>query len=80
MAPIRVGIIGLSKAAKTSWAAAAHFPYLKNCNGKYEITALCNTSVTSAQSAIEAFGLPSITKAYGNPEDLAKDQDVCIRH
>lgn len=79
MAPIRVGIIGLSKAAKSSWASAGHLPYLTNCNGKYEIIALCNSSVTSAQSAIEAYGLPSTTKAYGKPEDLAKDQNVCTR-
>jgi len=42
----------------------------------YEIIALCNTSVRSAQAAIERYGLPSSTKAYGSPADLAKDTDV----
>ena len=76
MAPIRVGIIGLSKAAKTSWASRAHFPYLTASDGKYEISALCNSSKESAQKAIEAYNLPSSTKAYGDPQDLANDPDV----
>lgn len=78
MAPIRVGIIGLSKAASTSWAGAAHFPYLMASDGKYEIKALCNSSVESAQKAIEAFNLPSTTKAYGDPQDLANDKEVSL--
>lgn len=77
MAPVRVGIIGLS--VKTTWASAAHLPYLKNGNGKYEITALCNSSTESAQSAIEFHDLPSTTKAYGNPQDLANDPNVGCR-
>lgn len=76
MAPIRVGIIGLSKAAKTSWAGSAHLPYLIASNGKYEIKALCNSSKESAQKAIDGFNLPSSTKAYGNPQDLANDPEV----
>lgn len=76
MAPIRVGIIGLSKSAATSWASAAHFPYLVASEGKYEIKALCNSSKESAQKAIEGYSLPSTTKAYGNPQDLANDPDI----
>jgi len=76
MAPIRVGIIGLSKAATTSWAGSAHFPYLMASNGKYEIKALCNSSKESAQKAIDGFNLPPTTKAYGNPQDLANDPQV----
>ena len=76
MAPIRVGIIGLSPNAVTSWASAAHLPYLLACNGKYEIRALCNSSVASAQAAIDTYKLPPSTKAYGNPQDLANDPDV----
>ena len=76
MAPIRVGIIGLSKTAKTSWAGSAHFPYLMASNGKYEIKALCNSSVVSARKAIDDFNLPPTTKAYGNPQDLANDKEV----
>ncbi|KAI9775336.1 MAG: hypothetical protein M1835_005858 [Candelina submexicana] len=74
--PIRVGIIGLSTSAKTSWASSAHLPYLKDCKGKYIITALCNTSVTSAKTAIDSYGLPSTTKAFGDAKDLAADPDV----
>ena len=76
MAPIRVGIIGLSKSAETSWASSAHYPYLIASNGKYKINALCNSSKEAAQRAIENYKLPTTTKAYGNPQDLAKDPDV----
>ena len=76
MAPIRVGIIGLSKSATTSWAAIAHLPYLQTVTDRFSITALCNTSVTAAQKAISDYGLPATTKAYGDPSDLAKDPDV----
>ncbi|KAF8846918.1 NAD-binding Rossmann fold oxidoreductase family protein [Acephala macrosclerotiorum] len=72
MAPIRVGFIGLSK---TGWAPGAHLPYLK-ASDKYEITAICNSSVESSKAAIELYGLPGSTKAYGDPEELAKDKDI----
>lgn len=77
MSPIRVGMIGLSARAKTSWASTAHLPYLLQApEGKYIIIALCNSSVSAAQAAIEAYSLPASTKAYGNPDDLAHDQEV----
>ena len=78
MAPIRVGLIGLSASATTSWASRAHLPYLLSPRGqeKYLIVALCNSSVEAASKAIAAFGLPSETRAYGNPDDLAGDEDV----
>lgn len=76
MAPIRVGIIGLSKNAKTSWASKAHLPYLLASNGKYEIKALCNSSVDSAKEAIKVYKLPPSTKAYGDPHDIANDPEV----
>ncbi|KAL6714647.1 hypothetical protein ACLMJK_008072 [Lecanora helva] len=78
MTPIRVGMIGLSATAKTSWASAAHLPYLQACNDKFTITALCNSSVSAAQAAIEAYDLPPNTKAYGNPEDLADDTEIVL--
>ncbi|KAH8726595.1 oxidoreductase [Phaeosphaeriaceae sp. PMI808] len=90
MAPIRVGIIGLSSVTDNvsaspgdGWAASAHLPYLTK-SPHYEITALCNSTVKSAQAAIERHGLPSSTKAYGNPEDIANDPNVdlvvcCVR-
>ena len=76
MEPIRVGIIGLSARASTAWASKAHLPYLIASNGKYEITALCNSSVDAAQAAVNAYELPSSTKAYGDPQALANDPDV----
>lgn len=76
MAPIRVGIIGLSSRPSTSWASKAHLPYLVASNGKYEIKALCNSSVDAAQAAINTYKLPSSTKAYGDPQALANDPDV----
>jgi predicted dehydrogenase len=77
MSPIRLGIIGLS-ANLDSWAGAAHLPYLISPHGKahYKIVALCNSSIESARSAIETFGLPTDIRAYGNPSDLAQDANV----
>ncbi|KAK7998412.1 hypothetical protein PG989_006452 [Apiospora arundinis] len=72
MAPIRVGLIGLSK---TGWAPIAHLPYLK-ATDKFEIVAIQNSSVESAKDAIKLHGLPESTKAYGSPEDLANDPNV----
>ncbi|CAG5150239.1 uncharacterized protein ALTATR162_LOCUS2599 [Alternaria atra] len=79
---IKVGIIGLSSVTTNvsaspgdSWAASAHLSYLL-ASPHYEIVALCNSSVESAQIAAQRYGLPSNTKAYGNPEDLAKDPNV----
>ncbi|OAR01879.1 hypothetical protein LLEC1_05824 [Akanthomyces lecanii] len=78
MAPIRTAIIGLSGNAITSWASNAHLPYLLSERGRsqYQIVALLNTTVESAQNAIKTFSLPPETKAYGNPDDLAQDPDV----
>lgn len=79
--PIRAAIIGLSSSAATSWAATAHLPAFLTPLGrsKFQIVALCNSSVAAAQAAIATYKLdPSSTKAYGSPEDLAADPDVEI--
>lgn len=79
MAPIRLGIIGLSSSAVTSWASSAHLPYLLSPRGrtKYTIAALCNSSVEAAKAAIQTYGLDGTqTRAYGSPEALAADPDV----
>ncbi|KAL2125839.1 hypothetical protein VTI74DRAFT_2537 [Chaetomium olivicolor] len=81
MAPatrIRVGIIGLSASAITSWAADAHLPCFLNHAGRerYRIVALCNSSVAAAEASIRTYNLPPDTKAYGNPADLAADPDI----
>lgn len=66
MAPIRVGFLGLSK---SGWAPNAHLPYLK-ASPNYEIVALCNSTLESAQEAIKLYKFPSTVKAYGNPQGL----------
>jgi predicted dehydrogenase len=79
MAPIKIGLIGLSTSSKaTNWAVIAHLPYLQSPRGKahYEIIALCNSSVDSAKNSITHFNLSSTIKSYGSPEDLAADPDV----
>lgn len=76
MAPIRVGIIGLSTTSDgTDWAAQAHLPYLQS-SPKYEIIALCNSTIDKAEASIERYKLPASTRAYGSPTDLAEDADI----
>ena len=74
MAPIRVGIVGLSS-KPGAWATLAHLPRLVS-SPNVEIIALCNSSLDSTKAAIEAHNLPPTTKAYSNPADLAADPDV----
>lgn len=78
MAPIRLGIIGLSGTNLSSWASTAHLPYLLSPRGKtqFKIVAVCNSSIDSARLAIEIFQLPPDTRPYGNPRDLAQDANV----
>ncbi|KAL6699495.1 hypothetical protein J3F84DRAFT_404543 [Trichoderma pleuroticola] len=80
MAPIRVGLIGLTvgdgkSLGNGAWGIAAHLPtYINSPN--YEIVALCNSSVSAAKESIAYHKLPATTKAYGSPEDIANDPDV----
>jgi len=74
MAPIRVGLIGLT-ATPGAWANSAHLPYLSQ-SSKYKIVALANSSVASAEAAIKEHKLPPNVKAYGSPTDIAADADV----
>jgi predicted dehydrogenase len=81
MAPIRVGLIGLSGAPPdryegVAWTPRAHLPFLKG-SPDYEIVALLNSSVESAKTAIKRYGLSSDTKAYSNPEGKIFTLDVC---
>ncbi|KAF3056698.1 Galactose/lactose metabolism regulatory protein [Trichoderma lentiforme] len=79
MAIIRVGLIGLTPAQEfastRSWTVLGHLPSLLQ-SPSYEIVALANSSVESAKRSIEAHNLPSTTKAYGSPEDIANDPEV----
>lgn len=54
MVPIRIGIIGLSLGA---WAANAHLPYLQSPDSKFEIVAVCNSSVKRAAKSVKELGL-----------------------
>jgi predicted dehydrogenase len=78
MAPIRTAIIGLSQSSTSSWASVAHLPYLLSARGreKYQIVALCNSSVEAAKRAIKEYKLSPETKAYGDPQALADDKDI----
>lgn len=73
MAPIKVGILGLST-KPSAWATLAHYPYLKSSD-HYKIVAVCNSSLQSSQAAIEHFGLKD-AKAYDKYDALAQDPDV----
>jgi predicted dehydrogenase len=76
--PLRTALIGLSSTATTSWASSAHLPGLLTPYGRstLPITALLNSSVSAARAAIATYNLDPATKAYGDPADLAKDEDV----
>lgn len=74
MAPIRIGIVGLSS-KPGAWATLAHLPRLV-ASPNYEIVALCNSTLESTKAAIKAHNLPESTKAYDSYDDLAADPDV----
>ncbi|KAH0829500.1 hypothetical protein AYO21_07600 [Fonsecaea monophora] len=74
MAPIRVGIVGLSS-KPTTWAPLAHLPRLAS-SPNFKIVALCNTTLESTKAAIKAHNLPESTKAYDSYDQLAADPDV----
>jgi len=82
MAPIGVGIIGLSAPGAWSWGVSAHLPYL-NDTTKYKITGICNSSLESSQKAVDGHKLTD-AKAYGSVADMAASSDVdlvvcCVR-
>ncbi len=80
MAPIRVGIIGLAATSNVSmtgsWGVTSHLRSILALSKEYDIVAVANSSVESAQRSIDFHKLPSTTKAYGNPEDIAADPNV----
>jgi predicted dehydrogenase len=77
--PIRIGILGLGRGtgalAPGIWAAQAHLPYLL-ASPEYEVVAVSNSSVQSAQASINFHQLGPEVKAYGSPEDIANDPNV----
>jgi predicted dehydrogenase len=80
MAPIRVGLIGLSANSKSGWAAVAHLPYLLSPRGKerYQIVALLGSTAERARESVQHFKLPNpeSIRTYGAPEELAADPNV----
>ena len=79
MSVIRVGLIGLSTKKELSntgaWASLAHFPFLA-ASPHYRVVALLNSTIESAKASIAHHHLGPDVKAYGSPEDLAKDENV----
>ncbi|OQU98165.1 hypothetical protein CLAIMM_03989 [Cladophialophora immunda] len=75
MAPIRLGVIGLS--AEGSWAAGSHLPYLLQ-SSHYRITALQNSSRASAEKAVQKYSLPGNVACYGDVESLVRDPNVDV--
>jgi predicted dehydrogenase len=75
---IRLGFLGLSTRQPAAWATYTHLPYLLSHSGqaKYEIVALCNSSLSSGAAARSAHNLPASTKLYSSATDLANDPDV----
>lgn len=80
MAPIRVAIVGLNSRNSPNFAVGEwgvqHFKALSAIS-KYEIVAVCNSSVESAQKAIAFHNLDANkVKAYGSASDVAADSNV----
>ncbi|KAG4410591.1 hypothetical protein IFR04_016277 [Cadophora malorum] len=77
--PIRVGLVGLGKGSLQMgpgvWGASVHLPYLL-ASPKYTLVAVQNSSVESALASIKYHNLGPDVKAYGTPEDLARDPGV----
>lgn len=80
MAPIKVALMGLAaddspQVGVGNWGVHAHMHPLLS-SPKYEVVAICNSSVESAQKSIKFHKLDPSTKAYGSAAELAKDPDV----
>ncbi|KAF3071397.1 Galactose/lactose metabolism regulatory protein GAL80 [Trichoderma lentiforme] len=78
--PIRVGLVGLGipgsgRGGSGIWGYAAHLPSIIS-SSQYQLTAVCNSSIVSAEKSIAFHELSPGTKAYGSVDDLANDPDV----
>ena len=76
MAPIGVGIIGLS-ADKSAWATMAHSAPLRSAplNEKFNLVAVGTSSPETAQKSADAYGVDT-EKAYSSAEAIANDKAV----
>ncbi|KAF7564007.1 hypothetical protein G7046_g91 [Stylonectria norvegica] len=80
MSPTRVALLGLAPndvavSTLSNWGVLAHMRPLVS-SPKYELVAVCNSSVESARKSIDFHKLPGTVKAYGSPEDAANDPDI----
>src|SRR6266540_2813240 len=69
----KVGIVGLQPGR--SWAARAHIPALRALPESYEIVGVANTSLTSAEKAAAATGVP---RAFADVAELIMAPEVDI--
>ncbi|VUC23967.1 unnamed protein product [Clonostachys rosea] len=79
MAPIRVGIIGLGPISSPGYKAGEWGIQHMNAILKspyYELVAVSNSTIESAERSIKSHKLPSTVKAYGSAKDIASDPDV----
>ncbi|KAJ9614165.1 transcription regulator gal80 [Cladophialophora chaetospira] len=75
--PLKTALIGLSSAPTGhGWLNHFHLPALQKHVDKFQITSVLGSSLTNAQNAIKKHNLASSIRAYGMPEDLAKDKEV----
>ncbi|OQU93617.1 hypothetical protein CLAIMM_00099 [Cladophialophora immunda] len=75
MAPIKLGLIGLS--AQGSWASQAHLPYLQKTK-LYHINALLNSSTESAVKAAREYGLAEDVSCHSDIDSLIHDPNVDV--
>lgn len=74
--PIRTALVGLTARPNVyDWGGSVHLAYITS-SPHYELTAICNSSVSAAAAAKEKYHLPPTVKTYGSPADLAADADV----
>ncbi|CAG9941809.1 unnamed protein product [Clonostachys rosea f. rosea IK726] len=79
MAPIRVGIIGLGPISSPGYKAGEWGIQHMNAILKsphYELVAVSNSTIESAERSIKSHKLPSTVKAYGSAKDIASDPNV----
>lgn len=76
--PIRVGVIGLKAVVQDAYTPGTWgLQHLKalDASPHYEVTAVCNQNVESAQKAIDIHKIAN-ARAYGSAEDIARDPNV----
>ncbi|OAP62327.1 hypothetical protein AYL99_04530 [Fonsecaea erecta] len=74
MAPVRLGLIGLS--ADGQWASISHLPHIQRRPDLLQITALQNSSKAAAERSVQKYQLGDHVACYDNPDSLARDPNV----